>query len=118
LLGGEHIVAISIAQLGNISDLTLFRSNRQNLNAKQTFLGDKAYIGEEFITTPYQNLIRSPKRLKFQRFKNKKISSRRIGIENLICRVKTFRVASDRFRLDRHRYNQLIMEGKRTLFIS
>jgi hypothetical protein len=70
LLGDEHIVAISIGQLGKISDITLFRSNRQNLNAQQTFLGDKAYIGEEFITTPYQNLIRSPKRLNFQRFKN------------------------------------------------
>jgi hypothetical protein len=35
--------------------LLLFRNNRQNLDAKQMFSGDKAYIGEEFITTPYNN---------------------------------------------------------------
>ena len=52
--GGEDIVGIFIGQLGKISDITLFRNNRQNLDAKQTFLGDKAYIGEEFITTLYQ----------------------------------------------------------------
>ncbi|WP_430794785.1 transposase family protein [Trichormus azollae] len=53
--------------------------------------------------------MRSPKRLNFQRFKNKTISSRRIGVEHLICRLKTFLVASNRFRLDRHLYNQVIM---------
>ncbi|WP_414577565.1 transposase family protein [Anabaena sp. CCY 9402-a] len=44
-----------------------------------------------------------------QKEENQKLSSRRIGVEHLICRVKTFRVASDRFRLARHRYNQVIM---------
>ncbi|QKQ73412.1 transposase family protein [Nostoc sp. TCL240-02] len=43
------------------------------------------------------------------KLRNQKLSSRRIGVEHLICRVKTFRVASDRFRLARHRYNQMIM---------
>ncbi|WP_049790490.1 transposase family protein [Trichormus azollae] len=54
LPGGEDIVDIPIGQLGKISDITLFRNNRQNLDAKQRFLGDKAYIGEEFITTAYK----------------------------------------------------------------
>ncbi|MBD2255002.1 transposase family protein, partial [Nostoc parmelioides] len=40
---------------------------------------------------------------------NQKLSSRRIGVEHLICRVKTFRVASERFRLARYRYHQVIM---------
>jgi hypothetical protein len=35
--------------------LPLFRNNRQNLDAKQILSGDKAYIGEEFITTPDNN---------------------------------------------------------------
>ena len=52
--GGEDIVHISIGQLGKTGDITPFRKNRQNLDAKQRVLGDKAYIGEEFITTPYQ----------------------------------------------------------------
>jgi hypothetical protein len=53
LPGGEDIVGISIGQLGKISDITLFRNHRQNLDAKQRFLGDKANIGEEVITTLY-----------------------------------------------------------------
>lgn len=108
LPGGEDIVDVCIGQLGKISDITLFRNNRQNLDAKQRFLGDKAYIGEKFITTPYKK----PKKAELseiQKEENQKLSSRRIGVEHLICRVKTFRVASDRFRLARHRYNQVIM---------
>ncbi len=42
LRGGEDIVDISIGQLGKISDITPFRNNRQDLDAKQRFLGDKA----------------------------------------------------------------------------
>ncbi|WP_349262635.1 transposase family protein [Allocoleopsis sp.] len=44
-----------------------------------------------------------------QKEENKQLSSRRIGVEHLIGRVKIFRVASDRFRLSRHRYSQVIM---------
>ena len=62
LLGVEDIVYIYIGQLGRISDITLFINDRHNLDAKQRFLGDKAYIGEESITTPY--LITIPKKLK------------------------------------------------------
>lgn len=107
LPGGQDIVDICIGQLGKISDITLFRNNR-HLDAKQRFLGDKAYIGEELITTP----LKKPKKVEFseiQKEENKKLSSRIIGVEHLICRVKTFRVASDRFRLARHRYSQVIM---------
>jgi len=39
----------------------------------------------------------------------KKLSSRRIGVEHLIGRIKIFRVASDRFRLARHKYEQVIL---------
>jgi hypothetical protein len=108
LPGGEDIVDVCIGELGKTSDITLFRNNRQNLDAKQRFLGDKAYIGEEFITTPYKK----PKKAELseiQKEENQQLSSRRIGVEHLICRVKTFRVASERFRLARHRYHQVIM---------
>nr|WP_228371707.1 transposase family protein [Trichormus azollae] len=88
--------------------MTLFRNNRENLNAKQRFLGDKAYIGEEFITTPYKK-PRKAELSEIQKEQNKKISSRRIGVKHLICRVKTFRLASDRFPLGGHRYNPVIM---------
>ena len=91
--GGEDIVDIPIGQLGKISKITLFRNNPQNLDAKGRSSGDKAYIGGEFITTPYKK----PKKAEFseiQKEEDKKLPSRRIGIEHLICRVETFRVAS------------------------
>ncbi len=105
---GEDIVDISIGQLGKISDIILLRKNHQNLDAKQRFLGDKAYIGGEFITTPDKKLKKA-EFSEIQKEENKKFSSRRIGVEHLIYRVETFRVASDIFRLARHRYNQVII---------
>jgi len=108
LPGGRDIVDVCIGQLGKISDITLFRNNRDKLDIKQRFLGDKAYIGEKLITTPYKK----PKKAELselQKQNNQELSSRRIGVEHLICRIKTFRVAGDRFRLARHRYSQVIM---------
>lgn len=108
LPGGQDIVDICIGHLGKISDITLFRNHRDKLDKRQRFLGDKAYIGEELITTPHKK----PKKAELSETKkeeNKQLSSLRISVEHLICRVKTFHVASDRFRLARHRYNQVIM---------
>ncbi|WP_187289671.1 transposase family protein [Trichormus azollae] len=56
------------------------------------------------MTTAYKK----PKKAEFsqvQKEENKKISSRRIGVEHLI----TFRVASNRFPLARHGYNPVII---------
>jgi hypothetical protein len=108
LPGGQDIVDICIGHLGKISDITLFRNHRDKLDKRQRFLGDKAYIGEDLITTPHKK----PKKAELSETKkeeNKQLSSLRISVEHLICRVKTFHVASDRFRLARHRYNQVIM---------
>jgi hypothetical protein len=82
LPGGEDVVDISIAELGQISDITLFIKNRQNLDAKERFLRYKAYIGAEFITLPYKK----PKKAEFSEIRkeeNKEILSRRIGIKHL-----------------------------------
>jgi hypothetical protein len=108
LPNGEDIVDICIGQLGKTSDITLFRGTRHKFDSKQKFIGDKAYIGEEAITTPQKK----PRKAEFsalQKEENKQLSSRRIAVEHLIGRIKIFRVASDRFRLARHRYSQVIM---------
>jgi len=52
--------------------------------------------------------LRKPK-LPNSKQENKELSSRRIGVEHLIGRIKIFRVASDRFRLARHKYEQVIL---------
>ncbi|WP_430794850.1 transposase family protein [Trichormus azollae] len=60
------------------------------------------------MTTPYKKPKKS-ELSEIEKEDEKKISSRRIGVEHLICRVKMFGVASDRSRLARHPYYQVIM---------
>ena len=105
---GADIVDICIGRLGKTSDITLFRETRHKFDSKQKFIGDKAYIGEDAITTPHKK-PRKAEILESQKEENKQLSSRRIGVEHLIGRLKIFRVASDKFRLARHRYSQIIM---------
>lgn len=105
---GADIVDICIGQLGKTSDITLFRETRHKFDSKQKFIGDKAYIGEDAITTPHKKPRKAEIR-ESQKEENKQLSSRRIGVEHLIGRLKMFRVASDKFRLARHRYSQVIM---------
>ena len=97
LPNGADIVDICIGKLGKTSDITLFRQIHHKFDSKQRFIGDKAYIGEEVITTP-QKKQKKTEISTLQKEENKQLSSRRIGVEHLIGRVKIFRVASDRFR--------------------
>jgi len=105
---GADIVDLCIGRLGKTSDITLFRETRHKFDSKQKFIGDKAYIGEDAITTPHKK-PRKAEILESQKEENKQLSSRIIGVEHLIGRLKIFRVASDKFRLARHRYSQVIL---------
>ena len=108
LPGGEDIVDVCVGMLGKTSDINLFRDTRHKFASTQKFLGDKAYIGDDAMTTPHKKR-KNPEISELQKQKNKQLSSRRIAVEHMICRVKIFRVASDKFRLARHRYSQVIM---------
>ncbi|MEA5552058.1 transposase family protein, partial [Anabaena cylindrica UHCC 0172] len=44
-----------------------------------------------------------------QKEKNKELASERIFVEHVIRLVKIFRVAQERFRLNSHKYEQIIM---------
>jgi len=103
LPGGEDIVDVCVGMLGKTSDINLFRQTRYKFTETQKFLGDKAYIGDEAITTPHKKR-KNTEISESQKQENKQLSSRRIAVEDMICRVKIFRVASDTFRLARHRY--------------
>jgi len=105
---GQDIVDVTVGELGKTSDINLFRSSQNKFDASQKFLGDKAYKGEAAITTPHKkpNLGEITES---QKQENKELSSSRIGVEHLIGRVKIFRVASERFRLARPRYKQVIL---------
>lgn len=99
---------ICLGQLGKMSDINLFRKTRDKFALSQKFLGDKAYIGDHAIATPHKK-PRKAEISELHKQENRQLSSRRIGVEHMICRVKIFRVASERFRLSLNRYNQVIM---------
>lgn len=104
---GQDIVDVTVGEFGKTSDINLFRSSQNKFDKSQKFLGDKAYKGEAAITTPRKK----PKlgEITLQKKANKEISSSRIGVEHVIGRVKIFRVASERFRLARSRYKQVML---------
>jgi hypothetical protein len=106
--GGEDIVDVCVGMIGKTSDINLFRETRYKFTDTQKFLGDKAYIGDDAITTPHKK-PKNTEISELQKKENKQLSSRRITVEHMICRGKIFRVASDKFRLARHRYSQVIM---------
>ena len=107
LPNGEDIVDVIVGFLGKTSDINLFRGVRNKFAPAQKFLGDKAYKGEDAIVTPHKKTKKS-EITEPQKQENKELSSR-IGVEHLIGRIKIFRVASERFRLARNKYNQIIM---------
>lgn len=105
---GKDIVDVIAGEPGPKSDITLFRQGQKDFDAHQKFQGDKGYIGEPSIKTP----MKKPKRRELsesQKKKNKEMASDRIFVEHLIRILKIFRVASERFRLNPSKYEQIIM---------
>ena len=105
---GKDIVDVVAGQPGPKSDINLFREGRQGFNPNQKFKGDKGYEGEPSINTP----TKKPKKGELtpsQKSKNKELASERIFVEHLIRVIKIFRIASERFRLNSSKYEQIIM---------
>jgi hypothetical protein len=86
----------------------LFRETTKDFDPRQKFQGDKAYNGEKSIKTPKKKPIKRELTLKEKEI-NKELASERIFVEHLIRLVKIFRVAQERFRLNVHKYEQIIM---------
>ncbi|XHR82892.1 MAG: transposase family protein [Gloeotrichia echinulata GP01] len=105
---GRDIVDIIAGEPGPKSDIALFRQGQKNFETHQKFQGDKGYVGESSIKTP----TKKPKKRELsesQKKKNKQMASDRIFVEHLIRILKIFRVASERFRLNPTKYEQIIM---------
>ncbi|MFH7031087.1 MAG: transposase family protein [Heteroscytonema crispum UTEX LB 1556] len=102
------MVDIIAGEPGPLSDITLLRQGQKGFTPHQKFQGDKGYIGEPSIKTPTK---KSQKRelTPDQKSKNKEMASSRILVEHLIRVLKIFRVASERFRLNPRKYEQIIM---------
>ena len=65
-------------------------------------------MGEPKIKTPQKKLKKSELTPE-QKQQNKELSSQRILVEHMIRLVKIFRVASERFRLNSQKYEQVIL---------
>lgn len=105
---GKDIVDVVAGLPGPKSDITLFRENRHHFELQQKFRGDKAYQGEDLITTP----IKKPKKRELtseEKLQNKAFSAKRIFVEHRIRTVKIFRVVQDRFRLNPKQYERVIL---------
>ncbi len=105
---GEDIIDVTVGARGPASDINLFRQQQAKFSPEQEFVGDKAYVGAARTTTP----TKKPKGGELtteQPEENKKISSRRIFIEHLIRRLKIFRIAAEKFRLNPEHYQTVIL---------
>ena len=105
---GEDLVDVIVGDPGQKSDINQFRESLSKFASKQKFRGDKAYIGEKQIATPHKKR-KNPELTPEQKQENKEFSSTRIFVEHTIRLVKLFRVAHERFRLNRETYEQVIL---------
>ncbi len=93
---------------GPTSDISLFRNQQQKFSPQQSFQGDKGYRGGKNISTPHKK-PRNRELTEEKKAENKAFSSHRIFIEHIIRLLKIFRIASERFRLHYHVYEQIIL---------
>ena len=96
---GEDIIDVVVGARGPEADINLFRRQQTKFSESQQFIGDKAYVGASRTTSPIKK-PRGKELTEKQKEDNKQISRQRIFIEHLIRRLKIFRIAADKFRLN------------------
>lgn len=105
---GVDIVDVVVGKPGPMSDIKICRQTLNRFDTQQLFSGDKAYIGEPQITTPSKK-PKNGELTSSQKAENKTLSSKRIFVEHLIRVVKIFKIVQERFRLQKSRYNSVIL---------
>ena len=104
---GADLVDVSLGHRGPSSDINLWREQQDIFHPEQQFAGDKGYVGSKQIKTPRKK----PKNRELtqeQKEENKQFSSKRIYVEHFIRKVKTFRVAGEKIRLNIDKYTSAI----------
>jgi hypothetical protein len=103
----QVILATAFAQ-GNQHDFALFKDSRCHLAKHICCLADTGYLG---ISHLHENSQIPAKRSKLhpltqeQKANNRKLSHERILVENIIRRLKIFRILSERYRNRRKRFS-------------
>lgn len=105
---GKEIVDVVVGKPGATSDVKIWRERRAQFSETQKFQGDKAYVGEPAIDTPHKR-TRSQGITVGQKQENQTKARTRVVVEHLIRLVKTFRIASERFRLNSAIYEPVIL---------
>ena len=105
---GEDIIDVAVGAKGPEADINLFHKQQPKFSDSQEFIGDKAYVGAPRTTTPTKK-PRGRELTAEQKEDNKQISRQRIFIEHLIRRLKIFRIAADKFRLNPLNYETVIL---------
>lgn len=105
---GQDIIDVVVGARGPEADINLFHKQQPKFSVEQQFVGDKAYVGASRTTTPTKK-PRGRELTAEQKENNKQISRQRIFVEHLIRRLKIFRIAADKFRLNSQSYEQVIL---------
>ena len=101
-----EIIATAFAA-GSTHDFHLFKESRTGMSAHICSLADAGYVG---IGSVHENSRIPAKKSKLhpltqeQKAENHQLSSQRIFVENVIRRLKIFRILSERYRNRRKRY--------------
>jgi DDE superfamily endonuclease len=104
---GKDIVAVILGKYGPASDINLFREIQLQFNSKQTFKGDKGFIGGKNISTPHKK-PKGGELTKEQKEGDKIFSGKRVFVEHIIRMVKIFRIGQQRFRLRFSNYERVM----------
>lgn len=100
---GKDIIDVVVGVKGPEADKNLLSQQQANFSPSQRFVGDKAYVGASPTVTPAKK-PRGGELTTEQKDKNRRISKQRIFIEHLIRRLKIFRIAGSKFRLNPQNY--------------
>jgi hypothetical protein len=105
-LNTETILATDFCD-GREHDFQLFKTSRCAISPKTCLLGDSGYQGLLAMHSNSQTPVKKSKLHPLspeQKAINRALSRKRILIENVICRLKIFRILSERYRNRRKRF--------------
>jgi transposase len=105
-LKAERILATDFC-IGSEHDFQLFKNSRCPILAKTCLLADSGYQGMLAFHSNSQTPVKKSKLHPLsqeQKASNRKLSQKRILIENIIRRLKVFRILSERYRNRRKRF--------------
>jgi DDE superfamily endonuclease/Helix-turn-helix of DDE superfamily endonuclease len=100
------IISASRPHQGKRHDMSIRRRSGK-LPQKSEVLGDSGYQGLQYEQIKTKIPIKKQKgkpRTKEDKKYNKELSSQRVLVENIICKLKDFKVLKDQFRSRRNRY--------------